>query len=46
MKSKHNDIWVAVITQAVTAGDCLEGTRTSMCVPAFLEIDQTTRNGP
>lgn len=46
MESTHNNFVVAVITPKVTALDCLEDARPVMRIHAFLEIDQTTRNGP
>jgi hypothetical protein len=46
MQSTHNNIVFAVVTQTVMAGDCLEQTTPAMRVQSFLEIDQTSRNGP
>jgi hypothetical protein len=46
MNSRHNQLWSAVLTDAVKPEVCLECNRAAMFAPHFTQIDQTTRNGP
>jgi len=46
MNSTHNEFWVAVFTDMVKPGVCLERAGAVMCALPFTQIDQTARNGP